>query len=201
MTFRIYLMPMIEKAVPTGPLPGDVRYVRAPKYEPAGPSWAIDLGEAGQDECLLGAYTTTEEHLAAQNATDVLCIPEDLDNAVGGAKNVVQQELETRNMPSDWVTPATLWRDVVRRVAALALFLQRISGIMGRSTGSIPKLFAGNTLDNPVPVAFRAPAMQAAVELGIDTTGITATSTVREVFARVTSEDRGATVNFMGIEI
>jgi hypothetical protein len=197
--FRIYLMPMVTQ--PFNPSDPNSPVGRMPKYRPAGQWSIIDLGDIGQDECLMGAEVTEQEHQQAQNAIDVLTIPANLDSPVGQALATVQTELEARSIPSDWVSSTTLWRDVVRRVAGLALFLQRLSGIIGRSTGDMKKLFSEATLSSAVPPRFRQPVQQAASELGIDLTGLTAQSTVRQLFARVTSEDRGMTVTLGGVSI
>ena len=87
---------------------------------------------------------TQEEHDDLVTNPDVFAFPENLDSAVD---QEVQPFFEGAHLPTDWLTPATTWRELMRDTAGMFLFNQRYGGIAAEQTGEIHSIFDTATLD------------------------------------------------------
>lgn len=176
MTLNLYVMPIIGTATRSDP--------RRPKYDStilnAGFSYtAYDYGN--EPWCLVGVQNidaATDSSLDAN--ADVIGLTTSLDTQVGGARSTVQTKLEAVNMPGTWVQTTNTWRDVVLFIGAACQFAQRFQGMV---TGN--RWFTGGvTLDstfNSLPAGVRSALSSAATSFGFDTSGITGTSTLRQI--------------------
>lgn len=147
-----------------------------PKYIPALTSdWRIiDAGDA----CVVHAVTTPAIDAQILANPDVIGT-DDLNAQVGD----ITTALETLGLPSALASAGMTYRAVFRRFAAMAQFVQRLEALMGRD-GLFAKLQLKGNLDLQVgslSLAVRQRWLAAADELGLDRSGITGTTTIREV--------------------
>lgn len=131
---------------------------------------------------------------------DVLALPVDLDQALGGAgRNRVQSALEARNLPAGWVTATMTYRQVVRPVAAILLFAQRYHGLTGA------RLFgSGVTLDTAfgsLPAQVQQNLLRAAESLGYDTSALTASTTLRQALKAMSDQWGARPIRLNGVEL
>lgn len=136
----------------------------------------IPFGNEGT--CVLGADVTTADDTAISANPDVQSIPANLSaNLSAGAVTQVQAALESRNIPAGWVTTSLTWRQVLRTVFTMALFMQRFT------VYSVAKFFqSGVTLSTTfgsLPAGIRSALNNAAQSFGFNTTGITGSTTIR----------------------
>lgn len=143
------------------------------------PKYLAGLTPATWSQCRLGEFTvawvdtTPANHDFLTAQPDVLAIPP-LDNAV--AVTATRNQLEAIGIPSQWVTAGLTYRTVLRVVVGMALLVQRTEGLGER----LP--FAGRLNDTigSLPAAARQRLADAADSLGLDRSGIVASTTVRE---------------------
>jgi hypothetical protein len=84
----------------------------------------MDYGFINNALVLIFDITQADHDALCLNA-DVLCFPDDIDTpASANAKAFV----ETVNLPSDWTTPSTTNRELLRRMAGMLQFNQRYGG-------------------------------------------------------------------------
>lgn len=182
MALRFYLIPKIGRegvgnindAQPWSESTGPVR----PRYVGtiAGAWQSIDCDD---NLALVAADVTGTEHTAIMVNSDVTAVPANLENTVGGALATVQAKLEAANLPAQWVTSGMTWRTVLKWTIRLLLIRQRFKGLAPAAA----KLFSGGiTLNSTVgdlPAAVRQRLNSAAQSLGLDTSGITLSTTIR----------------------
>lgn len=167
MARRYYLIPIVEAEV-------DGRTIRRGKYTQLMTHYAmLPYGEMGTG--LLGVDLSEVEHdqLGAQG--DVLAFPENLQGVVGGRLGAVQAALESVRMPSDFVDGGMTFGQVLRQVAALCMFAQKLSGL-GYGT-----LEALSTTLGELSAAKRQKIADVFASLGISTEGYTGATTLRAV--------------------
>lgn len=113
-----------------------------------------------------------QESTVGANA-DAIVVPP-LDNTI--ALTATQNALEALNVPAQWLTSGMTYRTVLRVIVGMANFAERCDGM------GLQLTLAGN-LDKTLS-QFSAQTRQiladAADSLGLDRTGITGTTTVRE---------------------
>jgi hypothetical protein len=177
---RFYLVPKI--GVGTVPDPFRAKYVRPDEL---GAGWNIvgryvSMDYGFENAFLVKADVTPSEHTTLSAQTDVLAVPADLDTLVSGAAlPTVQSKLEALNLPASWVTTSHTYRQVMRTVRRVITFMQRYQGLFPAD-----RVFAaGITLDtrlNQMTAAQRSRLQDVAVSLGLDTSGVTNTLTIRQ---------------------
>jgi hypothetical protein len=175
MSCRIYIVPRIGSGVITDP------------YRPAYfgsqgldmPWAAMDYG--GAAVFIVGADTDDAQDATLTGQADVIGLPADLDTTIGtvARRNAVRAFLEARDIPGNWVQTATTYRTILRTVAGLFQFAQRLRGRTKR------QLFRGGftlaTQWQNVPADVRADVLDAAQSFGYDTSGVTNTTTMRAI--------------------
>src|SRR5687768_14916725 len=133
MTVRFYVMPMVLITTDRGQLhlrkyfpysyrtsPDGVNLVNVdvtgPPLEPE-PSLAVvpfhlvDQGIA--DVCLMAADMTAAQHTLLSSKTDVDAIPANLDNTIGAQLATVKTRMRAWNIPANWLTSTTTYRQLV----------------------------------------------------------------------------------------
>jgi hypothetical protein len=173
MTLNLYVMPIIGA--------GTISDQRRPKYVSTFNTFSWGMFDYGNEPwCLVGVIDIDATTDAALNANaDVNGLPVNLSNTLGGARTTVQNDLEAVNIPGTWVLTSNTWRDVVLFVGGCCQFAQRFQG----QTGG--RWFGGSvTLDstfNSLGATVRNGLQAAAQSFGFDTSGITSTSTLRQI--------------------
>lgn len=181
MAVRLYLMPLVGSGGTVGDPPEPDP--RRPKYPPSNFA-LIDYGSEAL--CLVSCDIGAAEHaLIAANA-DVVVIPP-LDNQVGAALSVVTARLEAWNIPAGWVTSSTTYREIVRKVCGMFLFLQRY----GARAANARLFVAGvglSTTFAELPAGVRSKLQEAAESFGYDTSGLSSGSTIRQILKFLADE-------------
>lgn len=93
---------------------------------------------------LLAPNLSAEDRLMLQSAEDVFTFPENLD---GPVDQEVQPFFEDIHLPTDWLVPATTWRELLRQVAGMFTFNQRFAWIAAAETGEVHSIFDNANLD------------------------------------------------------
>ena len=146
---RFYLVPI--EVVDTGPGTN----ARGPKYfgwkyDPDPPplvfgSWAMmDYGFTDFGLLVAKEITQTDHDALILNA-DVFSFPDNLDQPVTDPN--IDTYFEAINIPADWLTPATTYRELMRQTAGMFQFNQRYGGIYAERYGGWHSIFDTATLD------------------------------------------------------
>ena len=144
---RLYLVP-IESYIRDGII------LRGPEYF----SWRFDPDPPALVNCLhsmmdygftdsgliLAKDITQVEHDALVLNADVFSFPEDLDLSVD---QDIQPFFEAIHLPTDWLTPATSYLELLRQTAGMFQFNQRYGGIAANDIGELRSIFDTATLD------------------------------------------------------
>lgn len=174
MAHRLYLTPLSGSGTKLDP--------RRPKYAADAESrdipWAMmDFG--AEPLCLFSADIPDDLHAQFAAQPDVLALPLNLDQAIGAQLTTVQNALESRNIPAQWILDTHTYRQVIRIVAQLCQFLQRLNGL------TASRLFkSGITLDtrfNQLSVTMRQLLVDAATSFNYNTSSLSGTSTLRNI--------------------
>ena len=106
-------------------------------------SWAMmDYGFT-PSALLVAKDISDADHASLILNADVFWFPDDLDGAVD---QDVQPFFEAIHLPTDWLTPSTTWRELLRQVAGVFQFNQRYGGIAAAETGTLHSIFDTATL-------------------------------------------------------
>lgn len=175
MTVRVYLMPVL-----TAQRGGFTR--RLPKYLGLVDGSRCTFIRYGQEDAGLFVVDSTDaQHAALVANADVRALPADLDTAVtNAARTQIVNALEALNVPAHWVANGQTFRIVLRRLVGMFLLLQRVHGRGFR--------FLQQALDNQIstlPANVRQAMQDAAVDLQLDTAGITGATTLRVAMATI----------------
>lgn len=143
----------------------------------SGTSWrAVDYGDLGEEVAIVIVQDpTASQHSTMAADPEVLAMPADLDQPVGTNLTTVQAALAAHNLPDDWVTGRTTYRDVVNQTIRAMLVVQRMSGILGAKH---EKLFNGRSMTTTLqrlPNTHRQAMNQAASNLGFSSGSVTRT--------------------------
>jgi len=174
MSFRLYIVPIVR----------NTRNERVPKYFGDGQTtvasdWSgMDYGL--EDWMVVGGDLTVTEDAAVVGMPDAFAVPFDLSAALTSPQvTAVQNKLEAINVPAGWVNTSLKWIEVVRSVLGMFTLMQRYHGLHGGNgvfTGGV----ALSTTIGALPVAVRNDFTAAAVSLGLNVSGITGTTTLRQ---------------------
>ena len=176
MAFRLYIVPIVGVGTKEDP--------RRPKYFNGrdgiiteGQDWsAIDYGF--EPWMVVGADLSTSDDNLVVGQSDAFAVPFDLATQLTSQQvTSVQNKLEAINVPAGWVTTSFLWIEVVRIVLGMFLFMQRYVSTHGSM------LFTGGTTlstrINQLTQGERDDLTSAATSLGLSTTGIIGSTTLR----------------------
>lgn len=194
MTTRFYILPIevVDR--------GGGNSARGPKYFP----WRFDpdppalvtaqygLMDYGlMPTALVAADVTTVQHNLLNAQSDVITVPANIDNAIGGgAISTVRSRLEALHIPGNTVQAADTYRNALRVVAGVFQFAQRFHGLYNRS---IFDEFTGlNTTWSELSTEFQNELLATAESMAINTSGLTDSTTMRQILKRFADawEDR-----------
>lgn len=135
----IYLVPIITVGNGRGP-----KYF-AGRVNPDGIrcTWAMMDYGFNPYGLLVARDISDADHAALIKNADVFAFPEKLDAPVDQG---VQAFFEGIRLPTDWLTPSTTWRELLRQVAGIFQFNQRYGGIAADETGTMHSIFDTATL-------------------------------------------------------
>lgn len=176
---RIYLVNAVQ-AVRSGiPLPNS----QAPEHLQgaiAGVGTVASMSFGNGGHFLVSVDATADAHTAIAALPRVTALPANLDqNLTAGAVTTVQTALEARNIPAHWVSISLTYRQVLRVVAGMFQFAQ-----IYYAQHTLNLFRGGVNLDtrvNQIPQVERDRLSSAAQAAGLDASGITGTTTVRQI--------------------
>lgn len=133
---KFYLIPLMWVDLGAGRIP---KYLKYKTHNPDGLVFAWGLMDYGFiDVGLLAGEVDQTIHDTLSGYADVYSFPDDLDSAI--TDPTIDAFLEGIDIPADWLTPSTTYRQLMRSMAGMFQFNQRYGGISGGET-----LLGGNT--------------------------------------------------------
>lgn len=180
---RFYLVPVEASASHRGP-----KYF--PYHGDPNPPALIQADWEAKDygnepSMLLASNLSNPDDVTLTAQPDVTKFADNLDQQMGADLATMQAALEALNLPAQMVTSTTTHRQVIRGIMGIFSVAQCMQGKGFRVFG------AGITLATTLS-ALAVPARQAlqdcATQLGYDQTGITLSSTIRQVLTLVVQQ-------------
>ena len=194
MATRIYFVPIEGTETKEDP--------RAPKYcDTIMADVMYSMTDYGNESwCVVGYHNASPaQHSALIAETDVISLPENLDQQIGGARNTVESVLEAHNVPGDWVTANMTYRTALRYLRILFAVVQRAQGLqLGRIFGS------GITLDTmwtELPTVAQNRLTIIADSFGFDKSGLTGASNVRQIMKALADQWPAVPLVIGGVEV
>lgn len=201
---RFYLMPQIVRTV-IHPISGKTLTTKVPKY-------AADLGTIErkmmlpyglQPVYLIAADVTPAQHAVLAGYADNSFFPPDIDQAAGANLATVQAELESHDIPAEWVTAGTIYRTILRLINGVCLigqvFTRKDAEMNGGDGNLLPAGVTMATAYSAMPLGYRTALLAAVDELGYNRTSLGASSTLRDLLRVVGSQ--AAPNDFLGVVI
>lgn len=170
MTIRYYVVPTVDSGG-----------LEVPKYiDDLGVDWGMmDYGNL-INIALVAADVDTAQHASIAANIDVVFFPVNIDNPVSLADVTrIGNGLELADIPGQWITTSTTYREVLRWVGGLFQFANRHYG--ENNTSVIPE---GSTLDaswGSLTAGFRTEIEATADTLNYSYSAISISTTLREV--------------------
>lgn len=169
MAVRVYIMPLVTGGGASG-------HGRKAKYTP--PGYHI-IPYGAENVCILAADVDDATHATIAADPDVSALPQNLAGHLSaGAVTQAQAFLDGLNIPFQWVDTSLTYVQLIRIIGKIFEVAQLFEA-------SIGTLFTGGvtlgTHFNALPQATRTTLIQIATDHGWDTSGLSGTSTVRQV--------------------
>lgn len=198
MTVRFYMLPIERNGLARGP-----KYFNW-RNDPDPPAlvtctWALkDYGVI--DYGLVCADVTSQNHTDLSAQSDVGAVPTTLDNTLtGGQVTAVQNRLEAIALPATWVTTALTWRQVLRSITGIMLYMQRVTALSGQSpfdTGATLSTQIGS-----ISQQWRDWMQQAANDMAFDYSAVTGSTTVRQLLKMMADQFDERVISFGLIDL
>jgi hypothetical protein len=146
---------------------------------------------------LVALDVTPAQHTILTGPADVTAIPLNLDNQLGANVATVQTNLETLKIPAENLQASFTFRQVVR---AVAFIFEVVQILRGKGLGLLfgPGVTLATTL-GALPQAVRDGLQEAAISKGVDYSGLTGASTLRQALRTVANN--AVPFTFLGVEI
>lgn len=197
MAVRWYAMPLDEVGNGRGP-----KYLRW-RFNSTG----LDVPWGAQDYglmpvCICWADVNNGQHnqLTSNNDVRFITLHSDLDNNLTGQQVVaVRDALEFLNIPGQWVDATDTWRQVLRITIGVFQFSQRMHGKFNAK--AIPDGYTLATQFGDLPQNARNLLLSTADELGIDYSGATNQTTLRQILKTFGDAWANNSINLNGVEI
>lgn len=154
-----------------------------PKYFTDGTIVATTWGSRDFDDWyLVAADLSSGDHATITGEPDALALPANLvATLTAGQVTAAQAKLEAANIPANWVDTTLTWTQVVRVVYGMISLNQRFKGNNDGAGIFRSGISLGSTIGD-LPSNVRQRLQDAAVSLGMDTSGVTLSSTLRSVY-------------------
>lgn len=137
------------------------------------------------------AGTPAALHATIQADATCFTFPDDLSITVGAQSGQVTNLIENFNIPANWIQSADTWRSIARVVAFLVFLFEQFGplavstffGSANATGGQITLATTWNNGANRLTAAWRTKlqALAASYTPPLDTTGVTGTTTVRQL--------------------
>ncbi len=127
---RWYILPL--ERIGNTRLPMYLYHGRYPERGGVRANWSLmDYGDI--DVCLARLDVTEEQHKELAEYKDVFAIPIATDRQKASSADLaaLADYLEANSIPADWLTVNTDWGTVIRTIAKMCQFMQRLSAIAG----------------------------------------------------------------------
>lgn len=201
MASRFYIVPVIGTGAH-----GDAR---RPKYFEDGTvtgNWSgMDYGF--QPWMIVNSDLSVSDDNLVVGQADAFAIPFDLAPTLNaGQVTAVKAKLEAINVPSGWISTSLTWLIVLRTVLSMFSFFQRlVATYAADNNGVILNVFSGGvTLDTTfgsLSLAARNALTKTAQSFNLDTSGITAGTTLRVILKNVADQLNNSQYSFNGVLI
>jgi hypothetical protein len=180
MSWHIYLIPIEGTGID--------KDGRRPKYmTELGTDWSmIDYGQ--QPVGLVAADLDVTQAGVLEAHADVSKIPDNLDQSIGGALTQVSDALETMNIPAQWITGATSYREVLRALWGFFAFLQRYAEITNSPAPILSVTTNLNLRLNQLSAAVRQNLKDTALSLGLNIDAVVGTTTLRQMLREIADQ-------------
>lgn len=170
--WHLYLVPVIGDGTKTD--------ARRPKYVTTlGVEWSM-MDYGFQPVGLVAVDVDDATDTAIQANADVQPLPDNLDQLIGaGALSIVQNALENRNLPSQWVTTSMSYRTLLRTLAGFFAFVQRYATVANTTGLLLGGAVTLNTTLSQLSAGARQNLRDTATSLGLDIAGLAGSTTIR----------------------
>jgi hypothetical protein len=192
MAFRLYIVRILR----TGSRDYPYRPEFFQDFPPEVVWWSMAYGH--DPWAFVGADLSLSDDNFVVGQPNTFALPFDLGAQLTPAQVTnVQNKLESINLPANWVDTSFLWIQVVRIVLGMVTLMQRFKGFNGNVS-----LFSGGvtlaTQVNQLTQTVRDNLTNAALSLGLSTTGITGTMTLRAALRNFGEQLKTMQFNFNG---
>ena len=162
-------------------------------------SWGM-MAFGFEPVCFVVADVSDADNVTLRSLSGVTSIPDNIDQLVGSASGATQSALESINVPADWVLPSMTFRQIIRIVLGMFMFFQRYQGLYGniRIFGSGVTL---GTTFGQIPAAVQASLSATALDLNLKTTGLTSSTTVRQILKSMANQFASVPIFVGGVQI
>jgi hypothetical protein len=198
MTRRYYILPIEVNGTARGPKYFPWRFDPDPPALINEPWAMMDYGL--MPTALLTSDLTAQEHSDLTANSDVIAPPANIDNTItAGALSQVQDALELLKIPAAWVSTSNTYREVLRVVAGVFQFAQRYFGLYGKSI--FDEVTGLGTTWSELSTTFQDELLATAESMHIDTSGLTANTTMRTILKRLADAWEGTPIYLGGVEL
>lgn len=186
--YRFYIVPIETYQSPN-------TLYRGPKYFPwkwshmvdpqsnllelEGVTWG-NLHYGRENSMIVCADVTPAQHTLLAAQPGIMSLPENIDQTMtSGAVTTAKAYLENLSIPAGWVNTSLTYRSVLRTIAGMFMFVQRIGGISKKKISEL-----GITLETQwknILTATQIIIRDAADSLGLDSSAVTGNTRVREI--------------------
>jgi hypothetical protein len=190
------------------------REVRGPKYFPYGrrdasldapimPAYLELFLFGAEPVCLIVADLTNAQANTLNSQPNVIVLPAAIGNQVGANLTTVQNELEAIGVPSDGVTATVTYRQILRRLLDIFDGANRVRWALKDSGRQACRIYSnGATLATTLgelPDGKVQALKDAADDAGIDRTGFTLSSTLRDVLIAFGAKQSARTIQGIAV--
>jgi hypothetical protein len=189
MTVRAYLMPTITQA--------EGRYTaKRGKYVRLLSNSAV-IHYGPEPYCIVISDVDATQHTNVMANADVRALPANLDGTItNGTRTTIVNALEAANIPAQWVSNGMTFRVFLRCLVGVFRILQ---GVHGRKFRLLQA--ALNDPLSSLPANVRQALQEIAQSMSLDTTGITASTTLRAALTALGNQFADRPVHYSGVSL
>lgn len=194
MVTRIYIVP--AETIPAGQrFAGGRRPAYVRDLDPIPTYRCMDYGM--EPVFLLACDVDATQHATLAAQSPITVVPADLSTVVGANAAAVEAAIESWSIPANWVTSGMTYRQVLKGVATLLQFAQRLHGMFG--VRAFPPGITLNTTVAQLTQAQRDKLAAVSDSFGWDRSGVTGATTMRQLLRGAAQQWSGPV--FFGPEV